>query len=143
MQVFMIINQSLNIFTINNVDLWYSCVNFKKPFISCIRMKLHWRFQFHYFFFKTAFSVVRLSTFPCSLSIAELKNFMNVFSWASSISFGNIPAKLLKEVSDICAPVLNDIWNNEIITQRGFPDNLKLADVTCVQKRGCFLVKEV
>ena len=31
-------------------------------------------------------------------------------------TFGNIPTKLLKEVSDICAPALNDIWNNEIMT---------------------------
>ena len=29
---------------------------------------------------------------------------------------GNIPRRLLKEVSDICAPALNDIWNNEIMT---------------------------
>ena len=31
-------------------------------------------------------------------------------------TFGNIPTKLLKEVSDICAPALNNSWNNEIIT---------------------------
>ena len=49
-------------------------------------------------------------------------------------TFGNIPTKLLKEVSDICAPALNDIWNNEIITQKYFPNNLKLADVTPVFK---------
>ena len=47
-------------------------------------------------------------------------------------TFGNIPTKLLKEVSDICSPALNDIWNNEIITQKCFPNNLKLADVTPV-----------
>ena len=45
------------------------------------------------------------------------------------------PTKLLKEVSDICAPALNDIWNNEIITQKCFPNNLKLADVTPVFKK--------
>ena len=49
--------------------------------------------------------------------------------------FGNIPTKRLKEVSDIYAPVLNDIWNNEIITQKRFPNNLKLADVTPVLKK--------
>ena len=42
---------------------------------------------------------------------------------------------LLKEVSDICAPALNDIWNNEIITQKCFPNNLKLADLTPVLKK--------
>ena len=50
-------------------------------------------------------------------------------------TFGNIPTKLLKEVSDICALALIDIWNNEIITQRSFPNNLKLADVTPVLKK--------
>ena len=59
-------------------------------------------------------------------------------------AFGNIPTKLLKEVSDICAPALNDIWNNEIITQKCFPNNLKLADVTHVfKKRGYFIAKEL
>ena len=57
-------------------------------------------------------------------------------------TFGNIPEKRLKEMSDICAPPFNDIWNKEIITQKSFPNNLKLADVTpCVQKRKCFIVK--
>ena len=44
-------------------------------------------------------------------------------------------AKLLKEVSDICAPALNDIWNNEIITQKFFPNNRKLEYVTSVLKK--------
>ena len=42
--------------------------------------------------------------------------------------FGNIQTKLLKDVCDICAPALNDIWNNEVITQKCFPNNLKLAE---------------
>ena len=49
-------------------------------------------------------------------------------------TFGNIPTKLLKEVSDICAPALNDTWNKEI-TQQSFPNNLKLADMTPVFKK--------
>ena len=49
-------------------------------------------------------------------------------------TFGNIPTKVLKEMSDSCAPALNDIWNNGIITQKSFPNNLKLADVTPVFK---------
>ena len=43
--------------------------------------------------------------------------------------------KLLKEVSDICAPALNDIWNNEIITQKFFPNNRKLEYVAPVLKK--------
>ena len=38
-------------------------------------------------------------------------------------------------MSDICAPALNDIWNKEIITQKSFPNNLKLEDVTPVFKK--------
>ena len=59
-------------------------------------------------------------------------------------TFGTIPTKLLNEVSDICAPALNDIWNNEIITQKLFSNNLKLADVTPVLKKRCrFIIKEL
>ena len=36
-------------------------------------------------------------------------------------TFVNIPTKRLKEMSGICAPTLNDIWNNEIILQKMFP----------------------
>ena len=53
----------------------------------------------------------------------------------SNGTLGNILTKLLKEVSDICASALNDIWNKDIITQRSFPNNLKLADVTPVFKK--------
>ena len=50
-------------------------------------------------------------------------------------TFGNIQTKLLKEITDICVQALNDIWNNEIITQKCFPNNLKLADMTPVFKK--------
>ena len=38
-------------------------------------------------------------------------------------------------MSDICALALNNICNNEIITQKCFPNNLKLEDVTPVFKK--------
>ena len=47
-------------------------------------------------------------------------------------TFDNIPTKCLQELSDICAPLLNDICDKEIITQKSFPNNLKLVDVTPV-----------
>ena len=52
-----------------------------------------------------------------------------------NVSFGNIPTRLLKEVSNICAPALNGIWNNEIITHECFPNDVKLADVIHVFKK--------
>ena len=38
-------------------------------------------------------------------------------------------------MSDICAPSLNDIWNKEIVTQKSFPNNLRLADMGPVFKK--------
>ena len=38
-------------------------------------------------------------------------------------------------MSDICAPALNDIWNEEIITQKIFPNNLKQTNVMPVLKK--------
>ena len=38
-------------------------------------------------------------------------------------------------MSYIFAPPLNDIWNKEILTQKSFPNNLKLADLTPVLKK--------
>ena len=38
-------------------------------------------------------------------------------------------------MSGICAPALNKIWNNEIITEKSFPNNLKLVDVIPVFKK--------
>ena len=57
-------------------------------------------------------------------------------------AFDNILAKCLKEVSGICAPTLNDIWNKKIITQKSFPNYLKLADLTpAFQKEDASLLK--
>ena len=43
--------------------------------------------------------------------------------------------KRFKDASDICAQPLNDIWNKVIITQKSFPNNRKLVDVTPVLER--------
>ena len=37
--------------------------------------------------------------------------------------------------SDICSPVLATIWNEEILLNKSFPENLKLADVSPVFKK--------
>ena len=69
-------------------------------------------------------------------SVQAIKKFISVNKdFYFSGTFGNIPAKLLKEVSDICTPALNDIWNYEIITQKWFPNNLKLADMIPLFKK--------
>ena len=48
---------------------------------------------------------------------------------------GNIPTVRLKEMSGVCDPFLVKIWNEEIIDQKKFPENLKLADVTPIFKK--------
>ena len=37
--------------------------------------------------------------------------------------FGNIPAKVLKESSDICNVVLRDIWSFEVLEKQHFSPN--------------------
>ena len=33
-------------------------------------------------------------------------------------------------MSDICSPILANIWNEEILLNKNFPENLKLTDVS-------------
>ena len=49
-------------------------------------------------------------------------------------TFLNIPTKQLKETMDIICEPLKNIWNNEIIQNKIFPKNLKLADITPIFK---------
>ena len=60
-----------------------------------------------------------------------LKEIRNLDSNKSG-TFRNIPSNHLKEVSEVSAPCLKNIWNIEIVSQQKFSDNLKLADVTPV-----------
>ena len=50
-------------------------------------------------------------------------------------TFKNIPSNCLREMSEVSAPCLSNIWNTQIINHHIFPDNLKLADVTPVFKK--------
>ena len=49
--------------------------------------------------------------------------------------FMNIPAIILKQIDEIAAEPLANIWNNEIISKQKFPSKLKLADVTPLFKK--------
>ena len=57
-------------------------------------------------------------------------------------TFNNIPTRKLKEVSDICCPFLEKIWNDEVINLKHFSHLLKLADVTPVYKKNDKLLVE-
>ena len=71
----------------------------------------------------------------CNTEVSDILKQTTALNNKKNGIFGNIPPKFLKEVPDVCAPALNDIWNNEVITQKCFPNNLKLADVTPVFKK--------
>lgn len=42
---------------------------------------------------------------------------------------------MLDEISDICSHDLQQIWNDEILKNCQFPENLKLVDITPVLKK--------
>ena len=71
----------------------------------------------------------------CNTEVIDILNETTALNNKKNGTFGNIPTTRLKEVCDICAPALNDLWNNEIITQKSFPNNLKLVDLTSVFKK--------
>ena len=45
-------------------------------------------------------------------------------------TFGNIPTKILKDTSEVCNTILQNIWNSELLEKHYLPDNLKLTDKT-------------
>ena len=54
----------------------------------------------------------------------------------------NIPAKHIKQVVDIIAEPLMQIWNKEIVDNKKFPTKLKYADLTPIFKSlECIIVK--
>ena len=61
-------------------------------------------------------------------SLKEIINFDN--KKRKKVTFRNIPTRRLKDVSDICSPILASIWNEEILLNKNFPENFKLADVS-------------
>ena len=47
----------------------------------------------------------------------------------------NIPVSILKKVKRVIVQPLVAIWNNEIVTGKNFPDQLKLADIIPIHKK--------
>ena len=47
----------------------------------------------------------------------------------------NIRSRLLKDLSDACGLILGNIWNEKIVLNKSFPENLKLADVIPIVKK--------
>ena len=51
-------------------------------------------------------------------------------------SYKNIPTKILKESSEKSSEYLTKIWNEQVIIQKKFPNELKVADITPILKIG-------
>ena len=64
----------------------------------------------------------------CEIEVSEMISEINKLNEKKSGTFMNIPVKRLKEVVDIVAQPLTDIWKWKIIVGRKFASQLKLAD---------------
>ena len=70
-----------------------------------------------------------------TVEYTEIKKELEEMDAKKSTTDKNIPIKHLKVTSDICCDILSEIINNEIKNNK-FPDELKLADITPIHKRG-------
>ena len=76
------------------------------------------------------------------VTAAEMLLEINNLDDKKAGTFMNIPVKRLKEVGDIVAQTLTEIWNNELIKNKKFAVELKLADITPLHKKLETIYKE-
>ena len=69
------------------------------------------------------------------VTVEDMIKEINNLNVKKSGTFMNIPVKRLKEVVDVVAQPLTDIWKQEIILGRKFSSQLKLADITPLHKK--------
>ena len=67
-------------------------------------------------------------------NVDMIKHELKYLNPKKATTFKNIPPKLLKNNWDICAPTLNNIYN-ENVKKSSFPDKMKVADITPVHKK--------
>ena len=76
------------------------------------------------------------STFSLKeISSSDVEDELKSLNSKKANTFKNIPLKLLKENSDICNDTILRVINDGIRTSQ-FPNDLKLADVTPIFKKG-------
>ena len=64
-------------------------------------------------------------------NITKNERFHFLLSKQENISkeiFQNIPTRRYKDISGVGSLVLENIWNDEILLNKNFPENLKLVD---------------
>ena len=65
--------------------------------------------------------------------LTEMENEVKNLNPKKVSTYNNIPTKILKSLSDICSPILKDMWNNNV-SNCNFASKLKLADITATFK---------
>ena len=50
-------------------------------------------------------------------------------------TFKTIPVRRLKDVSNVCEPILAIIWNEDVLPNKNFPENLKIANITPIFRK--------
>ena len=69
------------------------------------------------------------------VAISDIELELKKLKSNKASTYKNIQAKQIKQTSDICSESLMKIWNNEIVRNKIFPKNLKVADITPIFKK--------
>ena len=78
--------------------------------------------------------VVNDSTFSSNEAcLSDIEKELRLLNLNKAYTFKNIPPKTLKETRECCSDILQKLFN-KTLTNKEFPDELKLSDVTPVCK---------
>ena len=82
------------------------------------------------------------NTFSFALNTIDgMEKCINQLNTNKPTTYNNIPAKIIKEFSNVCSNTINELYNNSIL-QGSFPDAMKLADITPSHKKNDKCSKE-
>ena len=71
-----------------------------------------------------------------NVTVEEIDKEINNLNEKKACTSSGIPTKVLKKTSNICNKELLKIWNEEIVGNKHFPKNLKLAEISPIFKKG-------
>ena len=67
-------------------------------------------------------------------SLSDIEKELRLLNPNKVYTFKTIPPKVLKESRECCSDILQKLFNNAL-SNKEFPDELKLADVTPIYKK--------
>ena len=70
-----------------------------------------------------------------AVSIVDIQSEIKALKTNRAFPYMNIPPKQLKELIGLISEPLQSIWNEEIVSKRKFPSELKLADLSPIFKK--------